>query len=97
MSENYLKQCITKVVSEENKFAKLWFGVSSVQGWSSTEEGAQLALPKFEVNASLFGVFDGHNDAEVAKFMAKKLLKIILNNKNYFMVELIKFRQYSNR
>jgi protein phosphatase 1G len=83
MSDTYLKQCIIKAVSEEDKSTKLWFGVSSIQGWRSTQEDAHLALPKFEVNASLFGVFDGHNGAEVAKFVAKKLPQIILNNNNY--------------
>jgi protein phosphatase 1G len=83
MSDTYLKQCITKAVSEKGKSAKLWFGVSSVQGWRSTQEDAHLALPKFEANASLFGVFDGHNGAEVAKFVAKNLPQVILNNNNY--------------
>jgi protein phosphatase 1G len=83
MSESYLKQCIRKAISEEGKSAKLWFGVSSVQGWKSTQEDAQLALPEFEANASLFGVFDGHNGAEVAEFVAQKLPEIILKNKNY--------------
>jgi serine/threonine protein phosphatase PrpC len=57
--------------------------VSSVQGWRSTQEDAHLALPEFEANASLFGVFDGHNGAEVAKLVAQKLPEIILKNKNY--------------
>jgi serine/threonine protein phosphatase PrpC len=57
--------------------------VHSVQGWRSTQEDTHLALPKFEANASLFGVFDGHNGAEVAKFMAKMLPQIILKNNNY--------------
>jgi serine/threonine protein phosphatase PrpC len=83
MPEKYLKQCITKAVSEEGKSAKLWFGVSSVQGWRSIQEDAHLALPEFEANASLFGVFDGHNGAEVAKFVAQKLPQIILKNNNY--------------
>jgi serine/threonine protein phosphatase PrpC len=83
MSEKYLKQCITKAVSEEGKSAKLWFSVSSVQDWRKTQEDAHLALPKFEANASLFGVFDGHNSSEVAKVVAKKLPKIILKNNNY--------------
>ncbi len=57
--------------------------MSSVQGWRSTLEDADLALPEFEANASLFGVFDVHNGAEVAKFVVKTLPQIILNNKNY--------------
>jgi protein phosphatase 1G len=83
MAEKYLKKCITKAVSEEGKSANLWFGVSSVQGWRSTQEDAHLALPEFEANASLFGVFDGHNGAEVAKLLAQKLPEIILKNNNY--------------
>jgi protein phosphatase 1G len=83
MSDTYLKQCITKAVPEEGKSSKLWFGVSSVQGWRSTQEDAHIALPKFKAKASLFGVFDGYNGAEVAKFVAKNLPQIILKNKNY--------------
>jgi protein phosphatase 1G len=83
MSDTYLKKCITEAVSEEGGSEKFWFSVSSVQGWSSTQEDAHLALLGFEENASLFGVFDGHNGAEVAKFVAKKLPKIIIQNKNY--------------
>jgi protein phosphatase 1G len=66
MTEKYLKNCITKAVSEESKSDKLWFGVSSVQGWRSTQEDDVSALTAFDANASLFGVFDGHNGAEVA-------------------------------
>ena len=40
-------------------------------------------MPQFDKNSSLFGVFDGHNGAEVAQFAAKRLPKLILNNKNY--------------
>ncbi len=68
MPESYLKQSIRNAISEEDKSAKLWFGVSPVQGWRSTQEDAQLAFHEFEVNASLFGVFDGHKGAEVAEF-----------------------------
>jgi hypothetical protein len=57
------------LLSEEVKSAKLWFGKSWVQGWRSTQKDAQLASPMFEVNASLFRVFDGYNGSEVDKFV----------------------------
>ncbi len=64
------------LLSEESESAKLCFGKSSVQGWRSTQKDAELALPMFEVNASLFGVFDGHNGAEVDKLLKKKFRKL---------------------
>ncbi len=75
MSESYFKKCLTKVVSE----------ISEIMVWSVFSSGLEkylrrrsLSLRKFEGNAFLFCAFDGHNGAEVAKFMAKKLPQIIL-------------------
>ena len=83
MGETYLRQAVSKPVSEDGRGPRVTFGASSVQGWRNAQEDAHLALPQFDGNTSLWGVFDGHNGAEVAQFAAKKLPKIILNNKNY--------------
>jgi len=83
MGEHYLKRCVTKPESSDGNSEHLVFGASSVQGWRNTQEDAHIALPKFQTNASLFAVFDGHNGVEVAKFAAKYLPQIILKNNNY--------------
>lgn len=83
MTEEYLEQPVTKPVSEDGRGTQVVYGVSSVQGWRTTQEDAHLVLPQFDTNTSLWGVFDGHNGADVAQFAAKRLPKIILKNCSY--------------
>ncbi|XP_054155618.1 protein phosphatase 1G-like [Oppia nitens] len=83
MGETYLKQCISRPESEDGKGPNISYGASSVQGWRSTQEDAHICLPKFDKNASLWAVFDGHNGAEVAQLASKLLPNMILKNKNY--------------
>ena len=83
MTETYLKQAVTTPVSEDGKGTNVSFGASAVQGWRSTQEDAHLAIPDFEANTSLFGVFDGHNGAEVAQYAAKMLPKLLRKNRNF--------------
>jgi len=49
-------------------------GVSSMQGWRPAMEDAHMALPDFdsERELGLFGVFDGHGGAAVAKVAAER-------------------------
>ncbi|XP_054156423.1 protein phosphatase 2C 1-like [Oppia nitens] len=83
MGETYLKQCISRPESEDGKGPNISYGASSVQGWRSTQEDAHICLPKFDKNASLWAVFDGHNGAEVAQLASKLLPNMLLKNKNY--------------
>lgn len=50
------------------------FGVSSMQGWRPAMEDAHMAIPDFEPERelALFGVFDGHGGAAVAKVAAER-------------------------
>eukprot|EP00439_Symbiodinium_sp_Y106_P048723 s2732_g6.t1 len=50
------------------------FGVSSMQGWRPAMEDAHMAIPDFdpERELGLFGVFDGHGGAAVAKVAAER-------------------------
>jgi len=52
---------------------KLAFGVSAMQGWRRGMEDAHLAMPEFDSDRrlALFGVFDGHGGAAVAKIAAE--------------------------
>ncbi|CAG9462507.1 unnamed protein product [Pedinophyceae sp. YPF-701] len=52
---------------------KLEFGGSAMQGWRRTMEDAHLAKTSLagDKDAAIFGVFDGHGGAEVARFCQK--------------------------
>jgi protein phosphatase 1G len=66
----YLSQPITDKETFEGESSVVAFGGSSMQGWRRTMEDAHLAeaaLPS-DPNTAIFGVFDGHGGAEVAKF-----------------------------
>eukprot|EP00927_Polykrikos_kofoidii_P056042 TRINITY_DN50220_c0_g1_i1.p1 TRINITY_DN50220_c0_g1~~TRINITY_DN50220_c0_g1_i1.p1 ORF type:complete len:479 (-),score=122.16 TRINITY_DN50220_c0_g1_i1:286-1722(-) len=59
----------------ETEDAPVAYGVASMQGWRLRMEDAHLALPDFDRarRLSLFGVFDGHGGAAVAKIVAARL------------------------
>ena len=40
--------------------SKLKFAASSMQGWRNTMEDAHITALNFDINTSLFAVFDGH-------------------------------------
>lgn len=50
------------------------FGVSAMQGWRPSMEDAHIALPDFDTarQLGLFGVFDGHGGAAVARIVAER-------------------------
>lgn len=50
------------------------FGGASMQGWRRTMEDAHVAETNLgDMGADLFGVFDGHGGAEVARFCARHI------------------------
>ena len=75
----YLSSPITTKETWEGAGADLKFGGSSMQGWRRTMEDAHLAEPIIgnDASMSLFGVFDGHGGAEVAKFCQKHMINEI--------------------
>lgn len=83
MGETYLREAVTRPISEDGEGTRVRFGVSAVQGWRSTQEDAHMAVPDFDTNTSLFGVFDGHNGAEVAQYAAKQIPKLLKKNAAY--------------
>lgn len=48
-----------------------------------TMEDAHIAHLDIEENISIFGVFDGHGGAEVAKFCKENFLKELLKNEEF--------------
>jgi protein phosphatase 1G len=66
----YLSTPVTDKDEFAGEGASVVFGGSSMQGWRRTMEDAHLAevaLPS-DPDTAIFGVFDGHGGAEVAKF-----------------------------
>jgi len=63
----------------KGKAGQFEFGVSAMQGWRKAMEDSHLALPDFDPQNKfgLFGVFDGHGGAAVAKLAAEKLPEIL--------------------
>ena len=75
----YLSSPITSKETWEGSGADLKFGGAGMQGWRRTMEDAHLAETTIgnDVSMSLFGVFDGHGGAEVAKFCQKHFINEI--------------------
>ena len=72
----YLSQPVVDKEMFEGEGGGLRYGGSAMQGWRRTMEDAHLA--ELEVandpNVCIFGVFDGHGGAEVAKFCQKYMV-----------------------
>lgn len=71
----YLSSPITdkEVFEGSSEGSGLRYGGSAMQGWRRTMEDAHLAQLEVanDPNVAIFGVFDGHGGAEVAKFCQK--------------------------
>ncbi|GFR51558.1 hypothetical protein Agub_g13978 [Astrephomene gubernaculifera] len=69
----YLSSPITDKETFEGDGHGLRFGGGAMQGWRRTMEDAHLAEVNVanDPNVAVFGVFDGHGGAEVAKFCQK--------------------------
>ncbi|KAG1679117.1 hypothetical protein FOA52_000472 [Chlamydomonas sp. UWO 241] len=59
------------------------YGGSAMQGWRRTMEDAHLAETAVDANTQLFGVFDGHGGAEVAKFCQRYMVAEIKSLKEF--------------
>ena len=78
----YLTAPISKVTIDKGQ-GRYKFAAANCQGWRVTQEDAHLAVPDFDVNTSLFAVFDGHNGPEVARYMAAHFAAYLKKNSNY--------------
>jgi protein phosphatase 1G len=69
----YLATPITTKETFEGTSETVQFGGGSMQGWRRTMEDAHIAETNLahDLDCSIFGVFDGHGGAEVAKFCQK--------------------------
>ena len=81
----YLSSPITTKETWEGQAQDVKFGGSAMQGWRRTMEDAHLAEVQLRTdpNTSLFGVFDGHGGAEVAKFCQRYMVQEIQKMKDF--------------
>ncbi|XP_049866905.1 uncharacterized protein LOC126367438 isoform X2 [Pectinophora gossypiella] len=86
----YLSEPVTEKVSSDEANDKLECGASSMQGWRVNQEDAHNTILDFDVNTSLFAVYDGHGGAEVATYCSQNLPNYIKNTEAYKSGELIK-------
>lgn len=70
----YLSAPITEKEIFEGEGSQVRYGGGAMQGWRRTMEDAHLAVPTLTDDLSVFGVFDGHGGAEVAKFCQKYMI-----------------------
>lgn len=80
---SYLSEPVTEKISSDEENDKLLSGASSMQGWRISQEDAHNCILDFDVNTSLFAVYDGHGGHEVAQYCSKKLPDFLKNISSY--------------
>ena len=78
-----LAEPITNKIFKNYENDKIRVGICLMQGWRKTMEDISLALPNFDDQNSLFGVFDGHGGSIVSQFAACNIDELIKNSKSY--------------
>jgi protein phosphatase 1G len=79
----YLSSPVTTKEVWEGRGSDVRYGGSAMQGWRRTMEDAHLAETAVDANTQLFGVFDGHGGAEVAKFCQRYMVAEIKSLKEF--------------
>lgn len=80
---NYLeKPNISKeIFLGDNK--SLEYVAGEMQGWRITMEDAIITEPNYDIETSLFAIFDGHGGSEIAKFCSDTFSTSLKQNTNY--------------
>lgn len=71
----YLSSPDTKKDTETGSDNRFQFSAVSMQGWRNQQEDSHIADMKLPNGEAIFGVFDGHGGAEVAKFVQRKFVE----------------------
>jgi serine/threonine protein phosphatase PrpC len=79
----YLSSPDTRKHSVDGEGNGTKYGASCMQGWRLNMEDAHISEAKFDTNASLFAIFDGHGGCEVAKFCGKYFGPELKKNSHY--------------
>ena len=78
-----LAEPITNKIFKNYENENIRVGICLMQGWRKTMEDISLALPNFDGNNSLFGIFDGHGGSIISQFVACNIGNILINSKSY--------------
>ncbi|KAL4468875.1 hypothetical protein ABPG72_009145 [Tetrahymena utriculariae] len=70
----------TTLVGQGNGFV---YAASSMQGWRSAMEDADICCPNLDNGIQLYGVFDGHGGPEVSSFVQKNFSEQLLSNPEF--------------
>lgn len=79
----YLSTPDNRVYVGEGAGKKFIYATASCQGWRKEQEDAELCIPFYDDNASLFVLCDGHGGAEVAKYTVEHFPDFIKNHPLY--------------
>ncbi|CAH1966508.1 unnamed protein product [Acanthoscelides obtectus] len=83
LSMAYLAKPVKEKHSGDFETEKLRCGYSTMQGWRTNQEDYYTALKDFDVDSSLFAVFDGHGGHEVAKYCSENLAQFLKEHPAY--------------
>ncbi|KAF4674450.1 Protein phosphatase 1G [Perkinsus chesapeaki] len=82
-SLTFLDKANTDVTTECGDWGPLSYSVSGMQGWRRSMEDDHIAHWDKNKRVGLFGVFDGHGGRGASQYVAKKIIKTILNTEAY--------------
>ena len=54
-----------------------------MQGWRKSNEDAHITAPDIVPGVGLYAVFDGHGGVEVAKYVEKHFVRMLLEDENF--------------
>jgi serine/threonine protein phosphatase PrpC len=80
---NYLKSPKLDKQIEIKSNDRLTSTLVQMQGWRISMEDAHINEPNFDLNSSLFAIFDGHGGSEVALYAQETFPKLLKDNKYY--------------
>ncbi|KAG1665821.1 Protein phosphatase 1G [Nymphon striatum] len=80
---NYLNAPVIDKESIDEESDKLSYGASSMQGWRTDQEDAHNCILNFDVNSSLFAVYDGHGGLDVSNYCSLRLPDFIKSVSDY--------------
>lgn len=61
----------------------LSYACCSMQGWRRHQEDAHIAPTQINPKVKIFGVYDGHGGADVARFVGKNLVGVLLKDPHF--------------
>lgn len=79
----YLSSPVTTKDTWDGTAGDVVYGGAGMQGWRRTMEDAHIAEAVGDADTSIFGVFDGHGGAEVARFCQRHMVAELRKTEEY--------------